>query len=160
MSAGKVVDRGELMPLLASRRAAGLRVALANGLFDLLHVGHLRYLEAARREADVLVVAVNSDESARALRGPSRPIVPAVERAELLAALRCVDYVTIFDETTVVPVLRDLRPDVHCKGTDYTADSVPEAGAARELGIRVAIVGDPKRHATSNLLERIRSIRD
>jgi D-glycero-beta-D-manno-heptose 1-phosphate adenylyltransferase len=159
MSDGKVVDRAELMRLLAGRRAAGLRVALANGLFDLLHVGHLRYLEAARREADVLVVAVNSDESARALRGPSRPIVPAVERAELLAALRCVDYVTIFDETTVVPVLLDLRPDVHCKGTDYTADSVPEAGAARELGIRVAIVGDPKRHATSNLLERIRSTR-
>ena len=158
MSAGKVVERVELKRLLAGRRAEGLRVALANGLFDLLHVGHLRYLEAARREADLLVVAVNSDGSARALRGPSRPVVPAVERAEILAALRCVDYVTIFDETTVVPVLRDLRPDVHCKGTDYTAESVPEAGAARELGIRVAIVGDPKRHATSDLLERIRSL--
>lgn len=153
----KVLARDELKRRVDVCRAAGRRVALANGLFDLLHVGHLRYLEAARREADLLVVAVNSDESARALRGPSRPIVPALERAELLAAFDCVDYVTIFEETTVVPVLRDLRPDVHCKGTDYTTESVPEAGAARELGIRVAIVGDPKRHATTDLLERIRS---
>jgi D-glycero-beta-D-manno-heptose 1-phosphate adenylyltransferase len=155
-AASKIVDRSALQLRLDDCRARGLSVALANGLFDLLHVGHLRYLEAARREADVLVVAVNSDRSARALRGPTRPIVPAVERAELVAGLGCVDYVTIFDETTVVPVLRDLRPDVHCKGTDYSAETVPEAGVARELGIRVAIVGDSKRHATTDLLERIR----
>ena len=155
-AASKIVERAALKLRLDDCRARGRSVALANGLFDLLHVGHLRYLEAARREADVLVVAVNSDGSARALRGPTRPIVPGIERAELVAGLGCVDYVTIFDETTVVPVLRDLRPDVHCKGTDYTAETVPEAGAARELGIRVAIVGDPKRHATTDLLERIR----
>jgi rfaE bifunctional protein nucleotidyltransferase chain/domain len=152
----KIVARAELVERLGAARAAGRTIALANGLFDLLHVGHLRYLEAARREADLLVVAVNSDDSARALRGPSRPIVPAIERAELVAGFACVDWVTIFDETTVAPVLRDLRPDVHCKGTDYAPDTVPEAHVARELGVRVAIVGDPKQHATSTLLRRIR----
>jgi len=156
-ASSKILDRAGLATRLADARAAGRTVALANGLFDLLHVGHLRYLEAARRQADMLVVAVNSDESARTLRGPSRPIVPAVERAELVAGFACVDYVMIFPEITVVPVLRDLRPDVHCKGTDYTPETLPEASAARELGVRIAIVGDPKLHATTDLLRRIRS---
>lgn len=133
---------------------------MANGLFDILHVGHLRYLEAASAEADVLVVAVNSDRSARSLRGPSRPIVPEDERAELIAGIRCVDFVTIFDEPTLEPLLRALRPDVHCKGTDYTAESVPEAAVARELGIRVAIVGDPKDHNTTDIIGTIRSLPD
>jgi len=130
-------------------------VALANGLFDLLHVGHLRYLEAAAAEADLLVVAVNTDASARRLKGARRPVVPAAERAEWLAGLACVDFVVLFAEDSADAVLRVLRPDVHCKGTDHTPDSVPEAPTARELGVRVAIVGDPKRHATRELLARI-----
>jgi rfaE bifunctional protein nucleotidyltransferase chain/domain len=121
-----------------------------------LHVGHLRYLEAASREADALAVALNSDASARRLKGAGRPIVPQAERAELIAGFACVDWVTVFEEDTVEPLLRALRPDVHCKGTDYTADNVPEAALARELGIRVAIVGDPKDHATRDLIRRIR----
>ncbi len=159
-AAAKVLGRPALAERLRAARAAGRTIALANGLFDLLHVGHLRYLEASRRQADLLVVAVNSDESARALRGPSRPIVPAVERAELVAGFACVDYVTIFTETTVVPVLRELRPDVHCKGTDYTPATLPEASVAQELGVRIAIVGDPKLHATSDLVRRIRAESD
>lgn len=142
---------------LAPLRQAGRTVALANGLFDLLHVGHLRYLQGAKAEADLLVVALNSDDSARSLKGPSRPLVPQQERAELIAGLSCVDLVTIFGEPTVESVLRTLRPDVHCKGTDYTPDTVPEREVARELGIRIAIVGDPKRHATRDLIRQIRS---
>jgi len=152
----KVVSRAELVRRLSSVRAAGKTVVLANGLFDLLHVGHLRYLEDAAREGDVLVVAVNADASARALKGPGRPIVPADERAELLAGFGCVSFVTVFDEPTVEPLLEAVRPDVHCKGTDYTADTVPEREAARRLGIRVAIAGDPKTHATRDLVARIR----
>jgi rfaE bifunctional protein nucleotidyltransferase chain/domain len=154
--AAKLLDREALRARLDAHRAGGRRIALANGLFDLLHVGHLRYLEGAAAEADVLVVAVNSDASARRLKGPSRPIVPERERAELVAGFGCVDHVVVFDEPTVEPLLRALRPDVHCKGTDYTPDSVPEAAVAGELGIRVAIVGDPKDHATSDLLARLR----
>lgn len=152
----KVLDRAALLERLARERAAGKSVALTNGLFDLLHVGHLRYLEAAAEEADVLVVAVNSDSSARALKGPERPIVPGVERAELLAGFACVDYVTIFDELKVEQLLREIRPDVHCKGTDYTVDSLPERHVAAELGVRIAIVGDSKRHSTSDLVTRLR----
>ena len=118
-------------------------------------MGHLRYLEGARREADLLVVAVNSDASARALKGPTRPIVPEGERAELVAGFRCVDLVTVFDEPSVESVMRALRPDVHCKGTDYTTETVPEREIARELGIRVAIVGDAKDHATRDLVARV-----
>lgn len=147
---------GGAAELSASLRAEGKSIALANGLFDILHVGHLRYLEAAAREADVLVVAVNSDRSARELKGAGRPVVPERERAELLAGFRCVDHVIVFDEATVAGVLRELRPDVHCKGTDYTTDTVPERAVAEELGIRIAIVGDAKRHATRDLLSRIR----
>ncbi len=160
MPGGKVLSRDALLRAVAGEREAGRSVALANGLFDVLHVGHLRYLEAAAREGDLLVVAVNSDASARALRGPSRPVVPDAERAELIAGLACVRYVTIFEETTLEPLLRVLRPDVHCKGTDYTPESVPEAAVTRELGIRVAIVGDPKNHDASDLIRRIRSLPD
>jgi len=152
----KVTDRERLRTELERARAAGKSIALANGLFDLLHVGHLRYLTDAASEADLLVVAVNSDRSARELKGPDRPIVPEDERAELLAGFSVVDFVLIFDEPTVEPLLTALRPDVHCKGTDYTAENVPEASLARSLGIRVAIVGDPKSHATREMIGRVR----
>jgi rfaE bifunctional protein nucleotidyltransferase chain/domain len=153
---GKIVKMDSLKQRLAPLRAAGKSVALANGLFDILHVGHLRYLQAASEEADVLVVALNADASARRLKGPSRPIVPERERAELVAGLSCVDFVTIFSDDDVEPVLRELRPDVHCKGTDYTTETVPEASVARSLGTRIAIVGDPKDHATRDIICRIR----
>jgi rfaE bifunctional protein nucleotidyltransferase chain/domain len=156
---GKVLAAGELQRALVAHREAGRTVALANGLFDVLHVGHLRYLEAAAAEADVLVVAINADASARALKGPGRPIVPHAERAELVAGLACVDHVVIFEETDVGGVLRWMRPDVHCKGTDYSPETVPERAIAAEVGARVAIVGDPKSHATRELIERIRQDR-
>lgn len=152
----KVLPLAELVERLRLERDAGRTIALANGLFDLLHVGHLRYLEGAKAQADLLVVAINADSSARALKGEGRPIVPEAERAELVAGFACVDFVTVFAERTVEPLLRALRPDVHCKGTDYRAETVPERAVARELGIRVAIVGDPKDHATSELLSRLR----
>ena len=152
---GKVVAREALAQRLADERAAGRTIAFANGCFDLLHVGHVRYLESAAREADVLVVAVNDDESVRRLKGEGRPILPAAARAELVAALRCVDYVVIFPEPTVGPLLTSLRPDVHCKGTDYTVDSVPEREIVLAYGGRTAIVGDPKDHSTRELLSRI-----
>ena len=151
----RVVHRDELLERVAEARSRGRTVALANGMFDLLHVGHLRYLEGAAAEADVLVVAVNSDRSSHALKGPGRPVVPEHERAELVGGLACVTWVTVFDESTVEPLLRALRPDVHCKGTDYTPENVPERAIADELGIRVAIVGDPKDHATTDLLRRL-----
>jgi rfaE bifunctional protein nucleotidyltransferase chain/domain len=152
---GKVVAREELARRLADERAAGRTIAFANGCFDLLHVGHVRYLESASREADILVVAVNDDESVKRLKGDGRPILPAADRAELVAALRCVDYVVIFPEPTVGPLLTSLRPDVHCKGTDYTVDSVPERDIVLGYGGRTAIVGDPKDHSTRELLSRI-----
>jgi rfaE bifunctional protein nucleotidyltransferase chain/domain len=155
-SIDKVVERDRLVDLVAAARVEGRTVALANGLFDVLHVGHLRYLEGAAREADRLVVAINTDRSARELRGPTRPVVPAAERAELVAGLGCVDWVTLFDESTVTPLLRTLRPDVHCKGTDYSAETLPEARTARELGVRIAIVGDPKDHSATDLIRRLR----
>jgi rfaE bifunctional protein nucleotidyltransferase chain/domain len=130
-------------------------VALANGCFDVLHVGHIRYLVAAAREADVLVVAINDDASVRALKGPGRPILPAAARAELVAAIRGVDRVVVFPELTVERLLRELKPDVHCKGTDYTVDTVPERDIVRGYGGRIAIVGDPKDHSTRALLDRI-----
>ncbi|HEX5044521.1 MAG TPA: adenylyltransferase/cytidyltransferase family protein [Candidatus Polarisedimenticolaceae bacterium] len=155
----KVLPLAELKDRVRAAHAAGRTIALANGLFDLLHVGHLRYLEGAKAEADLLVVAINADVSARALKGEGRPVVPEGERAELVAGFSCVDFVTLFADRTVEPLLRALRPDVHCKGTDYTADTVPEREVARELGIRVAIVGDPKDHATSDLLGKLRGRR-
>ncbi len=152
----KILELDRLIETLAPLRESGRSVALANGLFDLLHVGHLRYLQGAAAEAELLVVALNSDASARRLKGPSRPIVPELERAELVAGFGCVHYVTLFDDDDVEPLMRRLRPDVHCKGTDYTPQTVPEAPVARELGIRVAIVGDPKDHATRDLIRLIR----
>jgi rfaE bifunctional protein nucleotidyltransferase chain/domain len=158
--AEKIRDLPGLLEEVGRLRARGKTIALANGLFDLLHVGHLRYLEAAREQADLLVVAVNSDASARALKGPGRPLVPDRERAELVAAFECVDFVVVFDSLTVEPILRALRPEVHCKGTDYTPETVPERDVARELGIRIAIVGDPKDHATRDLVRRIGRCRE
>ena len=155
-SAEKLQSLETLLRRLERERAAGRSVALANGLFDILHVGHLRYLEAASTEADLLVVGVNSDRSARQLKGPSRPIIPEHERAELVAGFACVDFVTIFDGATVEELLRSCRPDVHCKGTDYTAESVPEAAIAAELGIRVAIVGDFKQHSSRDIIDRLK----
>jgi D-glycero-beta-D-manno-heptose 1-phosphate adenylyltransferase len=152
---------GELLTLEAlvartrNERAAGRTLAFANGCFDLLHVGHVRYLQSAAQEADRLVVAINDDQSVRGLKGEGRPILPAADRAELVAALGCVDYVVIFAEPTVGPLLEALHPDVHCKGTDYTVDSVPERDIVKAYGGRTAIVGDPKDHSTRDLLARI-----
>ena len=152
---GEVLSRGDLLTRVAEARHAGRSIAFANGCFDLLHVGHVRYLAAAAREADELIVAINDDESVRRLKGMGRPILPEADRAELLAALRFVDYVVIFSEPTVGPLLQAIRPDVHCKGTDYTLDSVPEREVVLSYGGRIAIVGDPKDHSTRDLLTRI-----
>jgi rfaE bifunctional protein nucleotidyltransferase chain/domain len=152
---GEVVSREDLLLRAEAERAAGRTIAFANGCFDLLHVGHIRYLQSSADEADVLVVAVNDDESVRALKGSGRPILTAADRAELVAAMRCVDYVIVFPEPTVGPLLTALRPDVHCKGTDYTVDSVPERQIVVAYGGRTAIVGDPKDHSTRDLLSRI-----
>jgi D-glycero-beta-D-manno-heptose 1-phosphate adenylyltransferase len=153
---GKILSLSALRQRLAECRKCAERIVLANGCFDLLHVGHIRYLEGARREGDVLVVGVNSDASERALKGGGRPILPQQARAELVAALKVVDYVLIFDEPDVAALLTALRPDVHAKGTDYTVRTVPERELAARLGVRVAIVGDPKRHSTRDLLTRVR----
>jgi rfaE bifunctional protein nucleotidyltransferase chain/domain len=152
---GTVVSRAHLLALVADARRAGRTVAFANGCFDLLHVGHVRYLAAAAQEADQLIVAINDDVSVRALKGEGRPILAAADRAELVAALRFVDYVVVFPESTVGPLLEALRPDVHCKGTDYTLDSVPERDVVHSYGGRIAIVGDAKDHSTRELLARI-----
>jgi D-glycero-beta-D-manno-heptose 1-phosphate adenylyltransferase len=152
----KIVTRGKASAEIARWKSAGKRIVLANGCFDTLHVGHVRYLAGAKREGDVLVVAINSDTSTRGLKGPGRPILDEQARALLVAALRDVDYVVIFSEPNVKALLEQLRPDVHAKGTDYTAETVPERELARRLGIRVAIVGDPKHHSTRGLLQAIR----
>ena len=152
---GEVLTRQDLVARVAAERAAGRSIAFANGAFDLLHVGHVRYLQAAAREADVLVVAVNDDASVRGLKGEGRPIMRDADRAELVAAMRGVRYVTIFPEPTVGPLLEALRPDVHCKGTDYTVESVPERAIVKAYGGRTAIVGDPKDHSTTDLFVRI-----
>ena len=149
-----VVDRDQLVNRVGQDRAEGCTIAFANGCFDLLHVGHVRYLQAAAREADRLIVAVNDDVTA-GLKGPGRPIMPAVDRAELVAALRGVDYVVVFGDATVERLLLLLKPDVHCKGTEYTVDTVPERAVVASYGGRTAIVGDPKQHATRELLKRI-----
>lgn len=152
-----VLTLAELESAVAADRAAGRTVAFANGVFDLLHVGHVRYLQAAAAEAERLIVAVNADGSVRRLKGPGRPILDERSRAELVAALRGVDYVVIFDDDTVGPLLTRLRPDVHCKGTDYTVESVPERAIVQAYGGRTAIVGDPKDHSTRDLLARLAS---
>ena len=152
----KIVSRNRLRAILADRKLRGQRIVLANGCFDTLHVGHIRYLEGARCEGDILVVGVNADSSVCALKGPGRPILGEQARAQLVAALRAVDYVVLFDEPSVEALLETLRPDVHAKGTDYTAETVPERATAARLGIRVAVVGDPKNHSTRELLASIR----
>ena len=158
---GIVVELEELKQICADRRTKGETVAFANGHFDLLHVGHLRYLQGARAEGDCLVVAINNDRSVSELKGPGRPVVPAPERAELLAALDPVDYVLIFSGNTPAPVLSDLQPDVHCKGTDYGApENVPEFEVVRAYGGRTALVGDPKDHATSDIISLVRALPD
>lgn len=157
---GIIVSESELMAAVARERAAGRRLSFANGCFDLLHVGHVRYLQGAAAEADRLIVAVNGDASVCALKGPGRPILPAADRAELVAALRGVHYVVVFDDPTVERLLRLVKPDVHCKGRDYTVDSVPERATVQSYGGRTAIVGDAKDHATRDLLARIRLTTD
>lgn len=154
---GEILSREALTARVARDRAQGLTHAFANGVFDLLHVGHVRYLQAAAAEADRLIVAINDDESVRMLKGPTRPVLSVADRAELVAALRGVDYVVIFPEPTVTPLLELLQPSVHCKGTDYTVDSVPERDTVRGYGGRIAIVGDPKDHSTRDLLSRIKT---
>ncbi len=155
-AASKIISCDLLRQKLAEHKRRGQRIVLANGCFDALHVGHIRYLEGARYEGDVLVVGVNADSSVSRLKGRGRPILDEKARALLVAALRCVDYVVLFAEPTVGRLLEVLRPDVHAKGTDYTADTVPERAVAARLGIRVAIVGDPKDHSTRELLDSIR----
>ena len=152
----KILARAELVRRVAEHKSNGQKIVLANGCFDVLHEGHVRYLQAARSEGDVLVVAINSDASTRKLKGAGRPVMAEADRAELVGALGAVNYVVIFDEPDVRALLRELRPDVHAKGTDYTAETVPERDEAARLGIRVAIVGDPKEHSTRGLIERVR----
>ncbi len=154
----KILALEPLALKIREHKSRGERIVLANGCFDVLHVGHVRYLEGARREGDVLVVAINADPSVRALKGEGRPILPAEARARLVAGLSAVSYVVIFDQPDVTRLLSTLRPDVHAKGTDYTVETVPERETAGRLGIRVAIVGDPKQHSTRGLLARLRSL--
>lgn len=152
----KIVKREALRELVTEHRRRGERIVLANGCFDTLHVGHIRYLEGARREGDILVVAVNSDSSVCALKGPGRPILPEGARAALVGALRAVYYVVLFHESNVEALLAELRPDVHAKGTDYTAETVPERATSDRLGIRIAIVGDAKNHSTREFIDSVR----
>lgn len=154
--AAPIVDREELIERVSEFRATGSTIVLANGCFDLLHVGHIRYLNEAKELGDKLVVGINSDTQAKKLKGEGRPFVPENERAELVAALRCVNLVTIFDEPTVEELIRAIRPDIHAKGTDYTTDTVPERDIIREVGGRVAIVGDPKDHSSTELIEIVK----
>lgn len=153
----KIKTVAELVGLVASARACGKRVALANGCFDLLHVGHVRYLEAARALADILIVAINDDSSVRLLKGDARPLQDQLDRAEILASLACVDFVVVFDTPTVAPVLEALHPDFHAKGTDYSEETVPERHTVAAYGGRTVIVGDRKSHSSRDLIARITS---
>ncbi|HEU5460499.1 MAG TPA: adenylyltransferase/cytidyltransferase family protein [Pyrinomonadaceae bacterium] len=150
-----VLSREELKKRVAAAKAEGARIVFANGCFDVLHVGHVRYLAGARELGDVLIVGINSDEQVAIQKGAGRPLLPARERAEIVAALESVTYVTIFNEPTVEELLLMLKPDVHAKGTDYTADTVPERDVVRSYGGQVAIVGDPKDHSTSEIIARL-----
>jgi D-glycero-beta-D-manno-heptose 1-phosphate adenylyltransferase len=151
----QILNRDELIERVAVAREAGARIVLANGCFDVLHVGHVRYLAGARELGDVLVVGINSDEQVAIQKGEGRPVLPAIERAEIVAALESVSFVTIFNEPTVEELLLALRPDIHAKGTDYTTDTVPERDVVRSYGGQVAIVGDPKDHSTSEIIARL-----
>jgi len=158
---GLVLTVPELRERIQALKAAGKKVTFANGHFDLLHVGHLRYLRDARAEGDALVVAINDDSSVESLKGAGRPVVPAAERAELLAALEPVDFVVVFSGDSPAPLLAELRPDIHCKGTDYgLPERVPEYETVRSYGGRTALVGDPKDHATSDLIARVKALPD
>jgi rfaE bifunctional protein nucleotidyltransferase chain/domain len=150
----KIVSRAELRQLVADWRSAGERVTLTNGCFDVLHVGHIRYLQAARNLGGKVIVAVNADESVRALKGEGRPVMPAEERAEILAALSDIDAVVVFPEKDVRAIIRDIHPDFHAKGTDYTEESVPERDEVEACGGRVVIVGDPKNHSATNIIRK------
>jgi rfaE bifunctional protein nucleotidyltransferase chain/domain len=152
---GELLSEDQLEARIAEDRRAGRTIAFANGCFDVLHAGHIRYLEGAAAEGDRLVVAINDDESVRGMKGPNRPVLAAADRAELVGALRAVDYVVIFPDATVARLLERFKPDVHCKGTDYTVDTVPERETVRAYGGRIAIVGDPKNHSTTALLHKI-----
>lgn len=151
----RIVDRSKLQQAIDTAKKDGRRIVLANGCFDVLHVGHVRYLEAARALGDLLVVAINCDQQARQLKGEGRPLLPQDQRAEIVAAVEAVDFVTIFDEPTVAELLLAIKPDVHAKGTDYTEDTVPEGDVVRSYGGRVAIAGDPKDHSSSGLIEKV-----
>jgi rfaE bifunctional protein nucleotidyltransferase chain/domain len=152
---GQILSEHQLVEAIGRDRALGRRIALANGCFDLLHVGHVRYLRGAAAEADRLVVAVNDDQTVSDLKGPGRPIVPAAERAEVIAALQSVDYVVLFSDPTVERLLLLLKPEVHCKGPDYTIESVPERGVTQSYGGRTVIVGDDKQHSTRDVVARL-----
>jgi rfaE bifunctional protein nucleotidyltransferase chain/domain len=152
---GIILSEAELVDAIGRDRAAHRTIAFANGCFDLLHVGHVRYLQGAAAEADRLIVAVNDDRSVARLKGAGRPILAAADRAELVAALRSVDYVVVFSDATAERLLGLIKPDVHCKGTDYTVESVPERAVVQAYGGRTAIVGDPKAHSTRDLLARL-----
>jgi rfaE bifunctional protein nucleotidyltransferase chain/domain len=156
MSAAPILDRDLLVAAVTAERAKGRTIVLANGCFDLLHVGHVRYLDGAKALGDTLIVGINSDAQARRLKGEGRPFFPANERAEMIAALKAVDLVTIFDEPTVEELIRAIRPDLHAKGTDYTPETVPERDIIREVGGRVAVVGDPKDHSSTDLIAAVR----
>lgn len=154
----KIVRRDELIGRIGElRKDSAIRVVLANGCFDLIHVGHIRYLRGAADLADILVVGINSDEQVASLKGGGRPFMPDSERAEIIAALECVDFVTVFHERTVTELIQALRPDIHAKGTDYTTDTVPERAIVAEYGGRVAIVGDPKDHSSTELIETVKN---
>jgi rfaE bifunctional protein nucleotidyltransferase chain/domain len=150
-----ILDRAALVSRVSRERASGARIVLANGCFDILHAGHVRYLQGARALGDLLVVGINSDAQVARLKGAGRPVLPEHERAELVASLQAVDLVTIFNEPTVTELLLALRPDIHAKGTDYTEETVPERDVVRSYGGRVAIVGDPKDHSTSEILKKV-----
>ena len=153
----RIVERSDLIKIVEKERRAGKRIVFANGCFDVLHVGHVRYLEAAKALGDLLIVGINSDEQARRLKGEGRPLMPQDQRAEIISSIEAVDLVTIFAEPTVAQLLLALRPDIHAKGTDYTEDSVPERDVVRSFGGRVAIVGDPKDHSSSEMIEQVSS---
>ena len=155
----KLLLLDDLPRVRAAATAAGRSIAMANGIFDLFHDGHLRYLQGSKAEADLLVVAVNSDLSARLNKGPGRPVIPEAERAEIVAGLACVDHVVLFDTKDVISVIRLLKPDVQVKGTDYTTETIPEAAEVRAYGGRVAVAGDPKDHSTTELLGKLESLR-
>ena len=151
-----ILERNRLIARVSIERRNGAKIVLANGCFDLFHVGHIRYLAGAKVLADILIVGLNSDEQVRKLKGEKRPFMPEKERAEIVAALKFVDYVTIFPEPTVTELIRAIKPDFHAKGTDYTTDSVPEREIVKEYGGRVAIVGDPKDHSSTDMIAAVK----